>query len=642
MDKILSHLNKSQQQAVLYNDGHTIIQAGPGTGKTFTLVSKVLYLLQSKFCSASEVLVLTFTNRAARELNKRLNDFGLTKKPYTGTFHAFALKQIHDLQDFTLIDQKSKKTIITDLLQNNNLLNQKIEKRTVRNIEKNLSLLQNRSQLQKLSKVEMRSLKIFYKQYQKYLKHNQLFDFSELLIYLYYYLKKNQTNHQYVLIDEFQDVNQIQFDIIKHLGDTNKKIIAIGDKFQSIYGFRGSLPQIFKQFKNQYDPVKEITLINNYRNAQTIIDVSSQLWKNKVVQKSKVKHEGKVYLLKTLNEYWEADWVIEKINNLVGGLGLLKASHYHETQEVDFADIAIIYRMHATSRVIKEKMYESGIPYQVIGDGSIYLTSQIKLIVDLMKLKLNFTQENLWKVINNDFFRNNATDINLIKKIINDHNIDLQQALQVIVKQSLVTKKHIKQLTILLDFLKTKSFTTQKYTNLIDLLEVIMDHFGINKMMLKSEKLTNHISQFKVDLFSFNNNQFPLQNFIKYVKDLEKKDYYDAKANKITLLTMHSAKGLEFGHVFIIGFNQGLIPLKKKNKTINIDEEKRLLYVALTRARQTVTLIETQKRFSKSTKQSQFCKLMEKKLEKITDKRMKSWEKKQQKIKEEKRQMSLF
>ncbi len=472
----MQELNDEQRQ-VLEIDGPLVVVAGPGTGKTKTLVAKINYLITSKKVDPSEIVAITFTKKAAKEIEERLGG----NKAYIGTFHSFAF-MILGYKDPTSpikgYDRASIK-ILTDLQQKR--IFSEIKGRNVRKIVSNYKNSLNKDLFTEKEKLTVR-------EYNAKLKELGLLDYDDLLINLLNKLqddetfrKQLQSKIKYLFVDEFQDTNDIQYEIIKLLNIKNTCVI--GDPYQSIYSFRGANFGIFEKFKKEFENTLEITLLKNYRNTQAIIKTAQLLFPQVIKLQAQTLIDGELASICCLNCLAAADYILKHITEKVGGIDLISASNEGTS---NFRDFAILYRTHYERKAIEKKLLESGIPFQIVGGGSIWETEEVG------------------------------------KYLEDDGELDEQ------LKQQILSQ--------------TQHFKTK-------------------------------------------------EEILKYRDYLLEHEFYDSNLNAVTLLTMHAAKGLEFENVFIV------IPsLKYKSKyKVEMDEEKRLFYVAMTRARQALYLLHTEK-----------------------------------------------
>lgn len=368
---ILQNLNSLQQQ-IINEDGMVIVKAGPGTGKTRTLTHRVAYLINQKRVSPENILTLTFTNRASQEMKDRLKNM-VDKLPVVTTFHGFAYELLTNSGDrINLISEEDKEKLIK------NIRKQLKSKLTTREIDLQISCSKNSVN----GVVERQLLKII-NLYQEELKNRGLLDFDDLIINVFNYLKENeefrkilQNRFRYILIDEFQDTNDLQYQIIKLILGPN--LFVIGDPYQSIYGFRGASSGIFTELKNDFPETKEFPLITNYRSLAHVVEMSNLLFKEaKLLSFSK--DPGNVSVIETLNEYTEADWVVRFVEEKIGGVDLLKTNSGIDEKTV-FSDFAVVYRTHGLGRILEEKLNNSGMPFQVVKEDSPVEGDHIKLL----------------------------------------------------------------------------------------------------------------------------------------------------------------------------------------------------------------------------------------------------------------------
>jgi superfamily I DNA/RNA helicase len=571
---MIDQLNLEQSQAVVETSHHLLIIAGPGTGKTRVITHKIIHLIQTKNVSSTEILALTFTKKAAAEMRERLAQSSLAtkKQPFVGTFHAFAhhLLSTFLAQKLEIIDQDKQLEIVRQLkqqLQLKSLLGVKAQEI--------LRLISLKKQTVKQKFPDW--METFVAAYNQTLIDQSLIDFDDLLIKAKELLSKSKAllNFKYILVDEFQDTNQLQYQLLKLLVRPKTKITVVGDPFQSIYGFRGSSSKIFDIFRQDFSP-QEIILMNNYRNPWEIIETSQSLFSNSLALKSKQKNSGKITLIKTLNEYTEADYILSLIEAKVGGTDLLSSAQREHQDALDkqarFSDFAVMFRTHYLSRILEQKFFDSGIPFQKIGAQSPLAQPEIQLIIKELQMRP-------------------LTDEKKVSQIIADI---------------------IKQLQ----------------------LEKIFEN--------KPAKLIN-LKEFQSLLVQFDREKNGLKKALQHLDYLENHDYYDERADKVALLTMHATKGLEFKYVYICGFEDGIIPLIKKDKDFDLEEEKRLFYVALTRAKKEIFLFYTLERQRQKAMVSRFLSVLDQShLNKIIDPRIEKTFKKRQRNKNKKRQPSLF
>jgi len=551
---MLQELDPTQLAAVKAINGPIIITAGPGTGKTRVLVNKILYLITSQQTDPSNILALTFTKKAAHEIKQRLTEYSLSKLPLVTTFHSlgYDILSLHQA-DIQIISEKARIDLIKAVARSL----PEFKNRSVRElslvISKYKGNVSHESQMQKLVAA-----------YNHELCTLNVFDYDDLVLKALDLINTDTTLKQklqqkflYTLIDEFQDTNPAQYQLIKLISTRN--ICIIGDPLQSIYAFRGADSKSFDNFKEDYPKHTEINLTTNYRSTANIVSVSSRLFPDAVGLDAFTQEAGEVQLIQTLNAYTEASWILGTINKKIGGIDLLEAGNVWEDAAtcVRFSDFGVIYRAHHLNNFLEKKFLDLGVPYQIVGSVSIYEQKEIAFVLAC----LNY--------------------------LAYQDPSDLETA-------------DIKKL----DALATGGLP-QKFSELVAEIITIFDLKV--KLQDKPHKLINLI-QFNNTVLQFDEYPDAVKRFLDYIEGLKQSDFYDYQADKVTLLTMHAAKGLEFKYVFICGFEDGLIPLVKKDFTEKtLAEEKRLFYVAMTRARKGLYILSTKERgANKNVKISRF------------------------------------
>lgn len=562
-------LNSDQLRAVQHISGPLMIIAGPGTGKTKTLVAKINYLIEEKIAAPDQILALTFTNKAAAEIRDRLANLASARpsgSPLVGTFHSFCLDLLstYTQQSLQLISETDRKKMIMQLV--------KAEFQSTVLAEFSWQEIFLKLSQLKLSMVESNQLASIFEQqlarllnlYNFQLATQQLIDFDDLLVKVVELLQTNQElakkiscQYQAILIDEFQDTHPTQYQIINLITaqQTQPQLTVIGDPLQSIYSFRGAAGNIFQQFAHNYPDAQSITLTINYRSRPQIIELSHSLFPESPLLSAHDQQPAQVKIITTLNEQSESQWIVNSINQQLGGTDLNQASDYQQLDQAHhFSDFAIIFRTHHLARNLETALEKSGLPYQLVGGLSLFEKKEISFLIAACEHLI-------------------ATD-------------------------DLSTKK-----------LRAFIFMTPNTINAISSLKNQVNQLSSTQLidrLLEISKLVTSIGQSarkQQDLQTFRQylNQFADQDWlaksVAYFQHLQEHDYYDDRADRITLLTMHTAKGLEFEHVFLIGFENGLIPHHKRLSEEEVAEEKRLLYVALTRAKSNLTVLNCQERF---------------------------------------------
>lgn len=540
----LSELNQAQRAAVTSGDGPLLIIAGPGTGKTKTLTYRIGYLLASGRAAPSEILALTFTNKAAEEMRARVIKLrGATDMPAILTFHGLGYQLLSGYhQAIRFISEPERLLLIKELKKAATL-----KGLTTRELGLELSRLKNRPLGEKVDDPVLQGL---LQHYNQALQARELFDFDDLLQKVHQLLTEQPRTmpYKYILVDEFQDTNRLQYQLLRLLNVADN-LCAIGDPLQSIYGFRGAGSDVFKHFLSDFPASQTITLTTNYRSVPEVVRLANELYPEAPNLEAFTKQTGEVQAVEVLNEYSEARWIIDRIEQAVGGSDFLR-SHQHgydgPTKARTFKDFAILYRTHNAARPLKKLLAESGIPFQVIGDGLPYERPEIWATMQIM----------CYLADPSDDRENRLAPIAALKKL------------------SPLQRER------LLDGLKKKL-----PMKISELAQTIIDQFGFSK---------NHTQEFISPLLRFDDQD--LTAYSRYVDALEEANFYDPTADMVTLMTIHGAKGLEFSHVFLIAVEEDRLPYKRSGGEADSDEEKRLFYVAVTRAREDLDILYAKNR----------------------------------------------
>ena len=599
---MLANLNNEQKKAVEQTEGPLLVLAGAGSGKTSVLTTKIAYLVNEKKINPYNILAITFTNKAAKEMKTRVVKM-LGNEAYDiqiSTFHSLGLLLIREnyeklelAKNFTILDSDDSLTLIKKILKDMNLDPKIYNPRSIRNkISSSKNELITSKEYQKFanSDYEQIILEVFQK-YEQKIKNNNSLDFDDLLlmpIELFNkhpeVLKKYQQRFKYILVDEYQDTNQAQYILIKMLGEKYKNICVVGDIDQSIYGFRGANYRNILNFEKDYPNAKIIKLEENYRSTGNILNVANNVIKNNKKRKEKnlwtKNEEGKLIKYhRALDEKDEAAYVVNQIKKMIDN---------GEAKE----EIAILYRTNAQSRNMEEALLKENIPYKVVGSFYFYNRKEIKDLISYLKLIYNPNDDiSLMRVINVPKRQIGPKTIeSLATKAINNQT-SLYNSIES--GKELVFKNIIENIK--------KESENLSLTELVDL---ILNKTGIkeellNEKTLEAEVRLENLEEFKsiTKNFEENNGIISLEEFlleISLVSDIE--EHKNSK-DVITLMTVHSAKGLEFKHVFLIGMEDGLFP---HNNSLDYDEEleeeRRLCYVAITRAKNTLTLVNAKRR----------------------------------------------
>lgn len=628
------NLNIEQQQAVTCINGPIIIKAGPGTGKTKTLTARIEHLITEKKAASSSILALTFTRKAAAEMKERLCH--LERLPIITTFHAFAYDILKKAgYTFEIISDKDRNEIIHSLIEKGT--GKEGSKKDMRDISLEISKYKNSFEISSNRAGNNSDNSYFIEQYNDQLKLRNCVDYDDLILFLYKEVSlKNEKismllqDIQHILIDEFQDTNRLQYEIIK-LFCKPENLFIIGDPYQSIYSFRGANADIFDLVKKDFPETLEIIFQDNYRSTKGIILAGAALFPDMMPLQSHQEGMGSVRIVTTYDEYSEARYVLQIINRHIGGIDLL-TTESTESDTIRFSDVAVIYRNHYIGRALQRIFLDSGIPFQVVGEDSPYKKDDIAFISALLSYSLEKDDLSLEKVLYSSCLNVPKKLLRLIRNIQNEKNNNLHEALRCTVGQEHRQIKQRNTLSTIINKLKEVVESVQN-KNVIQSIHIICERYKIEQSL--------DLQQFLSCSLRFEE-KGGLKEFVQYLHYLEEHEFYDPRAEKVTLMTMHASKGLEFDTVCICGFEDGVIPSLKQGS--DCEEEKRLLYVAITRAKKHLYLIYPQERQKEKKIISRFEDYLStlKFVETIKDEAIIKMKKKIEKLNEKKSQMTLF
>ena len=598
----LDELNDKQQEAVLYNEGPLLIIAGAGAGKTKTLTTKIAYLIDELKVSPYSILAITFTNKAAKEMKDRLfltvgND---VKKLTVSTFHSFGLKLLRENferlgydRNFVIMDSDDSLTVVKKILKDMGYDPKVYNPRAIRNkISSCKNEMMSPTQYERYAVSDYEKvIKDVYQKYEEKLYKNNSVDFDDLLLlpiklFKEYpdVLEKYQDLYQYILIDEYQDTNEAQYILTKLLSEKNRNITCVGDDSQSIYSFRGANYKNILNFEKDYKDAKVILLEQNYRSTSTILDAANQVIKNNKQRKDKnlwtARGIGeKIKYYRAYNEKDEAQYVIRKIKELTN-------------KGTDYKDIAVLYRTNAQSRVMEEEMLKENMPYRVIGSFYFYSRKEIKDLIAYLRLIHNSKDNvSLLRVINTPKRGIGLKTIENLTAISDEQGISIYEAIS--------SGKEL-EFKNLIERLKEVS----ENLTLTELIDKVLDASGMKKELesegsLESEIRLENLEEFKSITKSFEEREglVSLEEFLLEISLISDVEEYKDDPNRVSLMTVHSVKGLEFNHVFVIGMEEGIFPhMNSLMESSDVEEERRLMYVAITRAKDDLHLINARRR----------------------------------------------
>lgn len=616
-----NELNENQREAVLHTEGPALVIAGAGSGKTRVLTYRIANLL-SQGIPAYKILALTFTNKAAREMQKRISQLVGNENAanlWMGTFHSvfskilrFEADKLGYTSNYTIYDTQDAKNLIKAVIKDLKL-DDKIYKPNdvlgrISMAKNNLITAQAYAQSSRIVTADAtaRKPKIaeIYKHYQLRCKQSDSMDFDDLLLQTNILfrdfpeiLAKYQQKFGYILVDEYQDTNYSQYLIIKKLSETHRNLCVVGDDAQSIYSFRGARIENILNFRNDYPDYKIFKLEQNYRSTTTIVEAA-----NSVICKNKEQIPKKIY---SQNEEGEKIKVLRALSDKEEGFQvtneIFRMANY---EQQEYSDFAILYRTNAQSRILEEALRKRNIPYKIYGGQSFYQRKEVKDLLAYFRLSVNRSDEEaLKRIINYPRRGIGDTTVDKIRDIALQHQVSMWTVLCNLEKIpdafSTATIAKLNNFRILIEKFSDRVEEENAYdaaafiaqtAGIVDDLSADSTPEGISRKE-NLQELLNGIKDFSETAYKEGNND-KLPAFLEGValltdQDNEKKE----DSNKVTLMTIHAAKGLEFPNVFIAGIEEDLFPAQQSVATpAALEEERRLFYVALTRAEKKVVL----------------------------------------------------
>ncbi|MHC4463262.1 MAG: ATP-dependent helicase [Planctomycetota bacterium] len=592
---LFDSLNDAQKQAVITVDGPILIIAGAGTGKTKTITHRIAFLIE-KGVNPLNILVVTFTNRAAKEIKERSG--ALLGKKFgdllVTTFHSLGLKIIKE--------NAAAEFIVYDRAEQINLL-RKLSRGTVSSIQKKAEKI---SRIKNLLEEPDHDTVELYEDYQIELSKNSALDFDDLIIKPIEILKdrtvlnKYLNLFRYVLVDEYQDINPSQYQLLRLLAGESGNVCAVGDSDQAIYAFRGSDVGNFINFQKDFLSASLINLTVNYRSTSVILNASNNLIKNNIKRIDKelgsVKNRGrKIMLISVPDEVAEGEVIMKEIEERMGGTSRYqhyKGSSTESEREFRFSDFAILIRTNAQSGYLEETFIRSGIPYQIVGGKHFLERQEIKDVLAYVKIIVNPSDSiSVERIINRPPRGIGEKTVAVIMNYANKHGLSLYEAMRAGSGLTGDKRKRISEFVALIEY-----FIKLKYSAAADeLLNSMIIETGLKEFYSErsdSFMLLKNFSTAYQDIKPFESNQ----NFIRDITLLTPDEAYDPNADRVTIMTIHMAKGLEFETVFISGVEDGLLPYTFRDDN-EIEEERRLFYVGMTRAKEELLLLYSRNRF---------------------------------------------
>ena len=602
--EFLNDLNERQQKAATHTDGPLLIVAGAGSGKTRVLTYRIAYLIEQGKAHPGEILALTFTNKAAREMKDRIQKLigDEAKKLWMGTFHSvfskilrFEAEKIGFTSNYSIYDTDDSQNAIKQILRENNYDPKEIQPRILhRRISdaKNQLILPGQYKERFVHSTLDDITARIYGMYVERLKQNNAMDFDDLLIkpielFNKYedVLEKYQDRYKYILIDEYQDTNHAQYKVTNMLASKYKNLCVVGDDAQSIYSFRGADITNILNFKEDYENAVEIPLEQNYRSTKAILKAADSIIKQNTGQLEKTlwtdNDTGET--ITVLDNYDERDEA-NRVANYINELKMRKGYQFNE--------FAILYRTNYQSRVFEETLRRKGITYQLVGGLSFYQRKEIKDVLAYLTLLSNPDDDtNLIRIINEPSrgignkslhdltSRARSTGQSLWKILKNVEAADLYKPAENSVKEFV---DMIQELKADLKNNVTLTEVTKKLLKQSGYMKALVEE-NSPKSMTRRENIIE--LQNAISYFEKNTKNPKLSSFLQEISLITDTDKYDEDKPAVTLMTVHAAKGLEFPVVFVVGLEEELFPVGSRNyEDVNIEEERRLFYVAITRA----------------------------------------------------------
>ena len=608
----LKNLNKAQKEAVTYLDGPLLIVAGAGSGKTKVLTTRIANIIKEKKAFANQILAVTFTNKAAKEMQIRVSKIlgssaiGLS---WLGTFHSICAKLLRKHasaanlnSNFTIIDSDDQIRLVKNICKSENVDVKKLSPKYILAIIdrwKNKGFYPDKVIINKKDVYEKTILPI-YKIYQQKLTDLNSCDFGDLILHSVKILEENtdvreiyKKNFKYIMVDEYQDTNFIQNKWLNLLVDNNKNICCVGDDDQSIYSWRGAEIKNFLEFDKIYDNTKVIRLEQNYRSTQNILSTASDLISN---------NENRVG--KTLETTME-DGDLVSLNCFKNGKDeSIGISDEIEKIKKKFSlnNIAILVRAIFQTREFEERFLKIGMPYRILGGTKFYERAEIKDCVAYLRLVYQEKDDLAFeRIVNNPKRSIGETTLKDIHTFSKKNSLCLEISAKRMIDQNLIKPKAKVGLNIFLDLIyKWRNDLRKKGINHVKFLQLILDESGFSaklksKKDLENENRLENIKELLSAMKEFDN----LESFLEHVSLATSIDQ-DWEGEKINMMTMHSSKGLEFDVVFLPGWEEGLFPHQKsiEEKGQNgLEEERRLAYVGITRAKKKVIISFSMNRF---------------------------------------------
>jgi DNA helicase-2/ATP-dependent DNA helicase PcrA len=615
--ELIEGLNPQQKEAVLHTEGPILVLAGAGSGKTRVITHRIAYLIQEKGVAPWSILSLTFTNKAAREMRDRIEALigARVLDIWSGTFHSCCVRilrreieRIGFNRDFVIYDTGDQETLIKDCLQRLGYNDRNFPPKQVLAYigrAKDELISPEAYSINAASDFRMRKISDIYTLYQKKLKANNALDFDDILLHTLNIFDKNpdvlayyQDKFKYILVDEYQDTNTAQYMLVSMLAKKHRNICVVGDDDQSIYGWRGANMQNILDFEKHFHGCRVIKLEQNYRSTERILDAANNVIKNNYGRKPKLLWTKNltgepVYVYKAFDERDEADFTAGMVRNAVA------------RGDNNYGDFAVLYRINAQSRVFEDSFMKMGIPYRIIGAHKFYDRKEIKDIIAYLRVVNNPHDDiSLKRIVNVPRRGIGKVTLDRAEQLAYDNGVSIYSILLEASKLSELTRASAKIKSFTDMLVKLRSLA--EYLDLTELIKSVIDQSGIIKELeqedtIEAKTRIENIREFQSVVLDFVRNSEEedpgLNDFLAHVSLIADVDTMADEQDRVVLMTMHSAKGLEFPIVFLAGMEEGVFPSYRSiGEEREMEEERRLCYVGITRAREKLFLTFTKSR----------------------------------------------
>lgn len=625
--KYLENLNDKQREAAMYTEGALLILAGAGSGKTSTMTRRIAYLVDEKGVSPYNILAVTFTNKAAREMEERVEEIlGSNSRMWIMTFHAACLRMLRMDGDrlgytnsFAVYDPVDQKSIVKNLLKEYEIDEKKF---TPNSILSNISKAKEqeigpREFEENAGDFRDETVAKVYRGYERILSRNNAMDFDDLILNAVRLLKENpdvlekyQERFRYIMVDEYQDTNQLQYKLISLLAKKYGNICVVGDDDQCIYQWRGADIRNILNFEKEFPKAKVVKLEQNYRSTANILEAAHSVISNNKQRKRKklwtdASQGEKIQYHRLESDYREAGYIAQEIG-------------YMAQQGENYRDFAILYRTNAQSRNFEDSLAQRRIPYRVIGGLRYYDRMEIKDMIAYMRLVANPMDDIAFdRVVNSPKRGIGKATMDKIKSVANYCEKSIFQYVKSEAIADTLSGKASRGMNEFLEIIREYS-EEKENLRVSDIYEGLLIKSGYLKALedqrtAEADGRIENLMEFKSVIYEFENrdSKLELDEFLEKLALLSDVDNHDSEANAVTLMTMHSAKGLEFPYVFMPGMEDGLFPSWRSRDSISqMEEERRLCYVGMTRAKRRLWMTSAESRLLygkvNATRESEF------------------------------------